>query len=237
MSAGKIFAGTSGWAYGSWRPKFYPQKLSAAKFLSHYATRLNSVEVNFSFGHELTPKILAPWIAATPAGFQFAVKANRSITHRKRLRGAARQTTKFLNSLEPLRAAGKLGPVLFQLPPNLKCALALLEAFLSTLPGDLRAAMEFRHASWFTEDVYDRLGRANVALCEAESEKLVTPEIATADFRYFRLRKGAYGPRARKEIGKKVAEAARNGDVFVYFKHDEAPKAALYAQNLLPAAK
>src|SRR5579862_2412472 len=189
MPAGRIYAGTSGWAYASWRPKFYPAKLGSAKFLAYYATRLNSVEVNFSFGNDLTGKILADWIAATPAGFQFAVKANQSITHRKRLRGAARQTAKFLKSLDPLRAAGKLGPLLFQLPPNLKCDLALLDAFLSTLPAGTRTAMEFRHTSWFTDDVYDRLGPANVALCEAESEKLVTPEIATADFRYFRLRK------------------------------------------------
>jgi uncharacterized protein YecE (DUF72 family) len=233
MPAGKVFAGTSGWAYGSWRPKFYPAKLGSAKFLEHYATRLNSVEVNFSFGNDLTPKILADWISATPDGFQFAVKANQSITHRKRLRGAARQTAKFLKSLDPLRAAGKLGPVLFQLPPNLKCDLAVLDKFLATVPGDTRTAMEFRHASWFTEDVYDRLGRANVALCEAESEKLVTPEIATADFRYFRLRKGKYSPAARKNIAARATEAARNGDVFLYFKHEDTPEGALYAEKLL----
>ena len=237
MPAGTVYAGTSGWAYASWRPKFYPAKLGAAKFLEHYATRLNSVEVNFSFGNDLTPKILADWVAATPNGFLFAVKANQSITHRKRLRGAARPTAKFLKSLEPLRAARKLGPVLFQLPPNLKCDLALLEGFLATLPPNIRSAMEFRHASWFTEDVYDRLGRANVALCEAESEKLVTPEIATADFRYFRLRKGKYSPAARKKIAAKAREAARNGDVFVYFKHEDTPEGALHAEALLKAAQ
>jgi len=233
MPPGAIYAGTSGWAYASWRPKFYPAKLGASKFLEHYATRLNSVEVNFSFGNDLTGKILADWIAATPAGFQFAVKANQSITHRKRLRGAARQTAKFLKSLDPLRAAGKLGPLLFQLPPNLKCDLALLDVFLATLPAGTRAAMEFRHTSWFTDDVYDRLGRANVALCEAESEKLVTPEIATADFRYFRLRKGKYSPATRKKIAARAAEAARNGDVFIYFKHEDAPHGALHAEALL----
>jgi uncharacterized protein YecE (DUF72 family) len=237
MPAGTVYAGTSGWAYASWRPKFYPARLGAAKFLEHYATRLNSVEVNFSFGNDLTPKILADWIAATPNGFLFAVKANQSITHRKRLRGAARSTAKFLKSLEPLRAAGKLGPVLFQLPPNLKCDLALLEGLLATLPPNIRSAMEFRHASWFTEDVYDRLGRANVALCEAESEKLVTPEIATADFRYFRLRKGKYSPAARQKIAAKAREAARNGDVFVYFKHEDTPEGALHAEALLKAAQ
>ena len=164
------------------------------------------------------------------------MKANQSITHRKRLRGATRETAKFLKSLDPLRAAGKLGPVLFQLPPNLKCDLGLLEGFLATLRGDIRAAVEFRHASWFTEDVYDRLGRANVALCEAESEKLVTPEIATADFRYFRLRKGKYSPAARKKIAARATEAAHNGDVFIYFKHEDTPEGALYAAALLKTA-
>src|SRR5271169_6862377 len=152
---GEIFAGTSGWAYPSWRPRFYPAKLASANFLAHYATRLNSVEVNYSFRSQLTRKLLSEWIAATPPHFIFAVKAHQSISHIKRLRGAARQTAKFLKSLEPLRAAGKLGPVLFQLPPFLKCDLPRLEAFLAELPRPLRAAFEFRHESWFNDAVFD----------------------------------------------------------------------------------
>jgi len=124
---GEIYAGTSGWAYPSWRPRFYPAKLDSANFLAHYATRLNSVEVNYTFRSQLTRKLLSEWIAATPPHFIFAVKAHQSISHIKRLRGAARQTAKFLKSLEPLRAAGKLGPVLFQLPPNFKCDVARLD--------------------------------------------------------------------------------------------------------------
>jgi uncharacterized protein YecE (DUF72 family) len=230
---GEIYAGTSGWAYASWRPQFYPAKLASANFLAHYATRLNSVEVNYTFRSQVTRKLLSEWIAATPPHFIFAVKAHQSISHIKRLRGAARLTAKFLKSLEPLRAAGKLGPVLFQLPPNFKCDLARLDDFLATLPGQTRAAMEFRHASWFVDEVYERLGRANVALCEAESDKLQTPEIATADFRYFRLRKEKYSLAARKTISKKVADATRNGDVFIYFKHEDTPEGALYAENLI----
>jgi uncharacterized protein YecE (DUF72 family) len=234
---GKIYAGTSGWAYASWKPDFYPAKLGGAKFLGYYSTRLNSVELNYTFRHPVTEKLLAGWIAAASAEFTFAVKANQSITHRKRLRGVGAATSKFIASLEPLRAAGKLGPVLFQLPPNLKCDVALLDDFLADLPRGTRAAMEFRHASWFTDDVYDRLGRANVALCEAESEKLKTPEIATANFRYFRLRMGEYSARARKKISTRVGDAAHNGDVFVYFKHEETPDGALYAEKLLKSAK
>jgi uncharacterized protein YecE (DUF72 family) len=232
---GEICAGTSGWAYATWKPKFYPAKLASANFLGYYATRLNSVEVNYTFRSQVTKTLLADWIAATPANFKFAIKAHQSITHIKRLRSTAAQISKFLKSLEPMRDAGKLGPVLFQLPPNFKCDLGRLDGFLEKLPRHTRAAMEFRHPSWFVDDVYERLGRANVALCEAESEKIKTPEIATADFRYFRMRKPKYSASARKAVAKKVTEAARNGDVFVYFKHEDSPEGALYAERLLSA--
>lgn len=237
MAAGTIFAGTSGWAYAGWKPDFYPAKLASAKFLGYYATRLNSVELNYTFRRWVTKKLLAGWIEATPAQFKFAVKANQSITHVKRLKDVAAATADFVASLEPLHEAGKLGPVLFQLPPYLKCDLERLDGFLTALPRETRVAMEFRHASWFSDEVFDRLGRANVALCEAESEKLATPEIATANFRYFRLRMAEYSAAARKSISKKVADAARNGDVFVYFKHEDTPEGALYAESLLRATQ
>ncbi len=233
---GKVYAGTSGWAYASWKPRFYPATLASAKFLSYYATRLNSVEVNYTFRNQVPKKSFAKWIAATPADFKFAVKAHQVITHIKRLRRAARQTSKFLKSLEPLRDAGKLGPVLFQLPPNLKCDLVLLEDFLDTLRCQTRAAMEFRHPSWFVDDVYDRLGRANVALCQAESDKLETPDVATADFFYFRLRKAKYSAGARKKISSRVAESMHRGDLFAFFKHGDTPESALYAERVLELA-
>jgi len=229
----KIYAGTSGWAYTSWKPDFYPTKLASAKFLEYYATRLNSVEVNYTFRSSVTKSLLSDWIAATPADFKFAVKAHQSITHIKRLRGVAKITSQFLASLEPLRKGRKLGPILFQLPPNFKCDIPRLEEFLEQLPRDTRAAMEFRHPSWFVEAVYKRLRRARIALCQAESEKLETPEVATANFRYFRLRKDKYSTRARKAIRQKIIEAARSGDVFAYFKHEDSPDGALYAEELL----
>jgi uncharacterized protein YecE (DUF72 family) len=230
---GKIYAGTSGWAYATWKPDFYPPKLAPAKFLGYYATRLNSVELNYTFRRYVTKKLLANWIAATPADFKFAVKANQKITHVLRLRDAAEATSDFLASLEPLREADKLGPVLFQLPPFLKCDLARLEGFLAALPSGTRAAMEFRHVSWFTEDVYSLMRKSNVALCLAESDKMETPEVATADFLYFRLRKQEYSANARKKLFRKVADAARDRDVFVYFKHEDTPEGALYAEGLL----
>jgi uncharacterized protein YecE (DUF72 family) len=229
----EIYAGTSGWAYTSWRPKFYPAKLASADFLNYYATRLNTVEVNYTFRNTLTKTLLMEWAAATPPDFKFAVKAHQTITHIKRLRGATRLAAKFISSLQPLAKLGKLGPVLFQLPPNFNCDLKLLGDFLAGLPRQTRIAFEFRHESWFTGDVYSLLRKANVALCLAESEKLETPHIETADFSYLRLRKDSYSARARKALAKRVANLARQGDVYLYFRHEDTPEGALYAEGLL----
>jgi uncharacterized protein YecE (DUF72 family) len=234
---GTIYAGTSGWAYATWKPDFYPQKLAPAKFLGYYATRLNSVELNYTFRRFPTEKLLAGWIAATPPAFKFAVKAHQNITHVKRLRDAAEWTADFLAALRPLEEEGKLGPVLFQLPPFLKCDLPLLTEFLAGLPRRLRCAFEFRHASWFTDDVYAALRKANGALCQAESEKLETPEVDTADFAYFRLRKESYSPKERKALAERVRRLAKGGDVFVYFKHEDTPEGAQYAEQLLATGK
>ena len=232
-----LFAGTSGWAYPSWKPDFYPAKLASAKFLGHYASRLNTVEVNYTFRRFPTEKLLRGWIEATPAGFQFAIKANQKITHVARLRDVAEFTGDFLRSLQCLDEEKKLGPVLFQLPPFLKCDVALLKEFLATLPRALRASFEFRHASWFSEEVYAALREANAALCNAESEKLETPDVRTADFAYLRLRKPDYTAAERKALQLRVAALSARGDVYVYFKHEDTPEGALHAESLLAAAK
>jgi uncharacterized protein YecE (DUF72 family) len=229
----KIYAGTSGWAYTSWKPDFYPATLSSTKFLNYFASRLNSVEVNYTFRNLPTKKLLKDWIATTPSGFKFAVKAHQTITHIKRLRNVLRVTSKFIASLLPLQKASKLGPVLFQLPPNLKCDLPLLTDFLAGLPHHVRFAFEFRHASWFRDDVFSGLRKANVALCLAESEKLETPGVHTADFSYMRMRKEEYSATARKALKRKVLNLAQKGEVFVFFKHEEAPVSAFYAEELL----
>lgn len=228
-----VFAGTSGWSYPSWKPDFYPREVASAKFLNYYATRLNSVEVNYTFQRPVTNKLLQGWIEATPAGFSFAVKAPQAITHFQRLLGARQLTKKFFSSIKPLQDAGKLGPVLFQLPPNFKCDLSRLEDFLPALPERSRVAFEFRHASWFCEEVYSLLRGANAALCLAESEKLETPEIQTANFSYLRLRKSDYSREARQQLRQRIAGYARRGDVFVFFKHEDTPEGALHAEELL----
>ena len=229
-----VYAGTSGWSYASWKPKFYPAKLASAKYLSFYAMRLNTVEVNYTFRAFPSEKLLTSWVAQTPENFRFAIKAHQSITHIKRLQDAEESVARFVKALEPLRQAGRLGPILFQLPPFLKCNVARLGTFLDAMPKGIRAAFEFRHETWFCDEIYELLGRSNAALCEAESEDMKTPPVQTADFGYLRLRKEEYSAVARKQIAERVTALAGN-DVFVYFKHEDTPEGALYAEELLGA--
>src|SRR5258708_27811126 len=146
-----LYSGTSGVAYPAWKPVFYPAKLPANQFLKHYAGRLNCVEINYTFRRLPSASTLANWVEATQPGFVFAVKANMRITHILRLKNAESATELFLTMIGPLRTARRLGPILFQLPPAMKCDVGLLRAFLELLPRDLRYAFEFRHASWLTE--------------------------------------------------------------------------------------
>lgn len=229
---GKIYAGTSGWAYASWKPEFYPAKLATSRFLNHYATRLNSVEVNYTFRRIPSESLLQRWADQTPAGFQFALKAPQAITHIKRLRDADSTMAYFMDSLEPLLKTEKLGPVLFQLPGNFKCDAARLREFLALLPRWLRAAFEFRDESWFVEEVYEALRKAGATLCLAESEDLETPQVLTADFHYLRLRKPSYSAKA---VIPRVRELARSGDLYVYLKHEDTPEGAVTAEAVLKA--
>lgn len=228
-----IYAGTSGWAYPSWKPDFYPAKLASAKFLGYYAGRLNTVEVNYTFRHSVTEKTLNGWIAATPENFRFSVKAHQRITHIKRLKAAADDARSFLASLQLLSEARKLGMVLFQLPPYLKADVALLDDFLAGLSRGARFAFEFRHASWFADGVFDTLRKHGAAICVAETEDLETPDVRTADFCYYRLRKPEYSAEERQSILERIRRRREEGcDVFVYFKHEDTPQGALYAQEL-----
>jgi uncharacterized protein YecE (DUF72 family) len=232
-----VYAGTSGWAYPSWKPEFYPAKLPSVKFLNHYATRLNTVEVNYTFRRFPTEKLLRGWIEATPPGFKFAIKAHQKITHVARLRNVADFTSDFFHALQSLDTEKKLGPVLFQLPPFLKCDVPLLKDFLAALARNVRTAFEFRHESWFSEEVYGALRGANAALCNAESEKLETPDVQTADFAYLRLRKENYSPKERKALEQRIAQLTAKGDVFLYFKHEDTPEGALHAETVLAATR
>ncbi|MBK9167181.1 MAG: DUF72 domain-containing protein [Bryobacterales bacterium] len=230
----ELYAGTSGFAYPAWKPRFYPAKLPAKSFLGHYATRLNAVEINYTFRRLAAVSTLSGWVEQTPAGFLFAPKANQRITHILRLKNAAEATEVFLRSIDPLRTAGRLGPVLFQLGPTQKADPVLLQEFLELLPDDIRFTFEFRHTSWLNEEVYGLLRSRNAALCLAESEKLVIPNVVTADFVYLRLRMPDYNPEDRAEIAARARGWMAQGlDVFVFFKHEETPEGALYAEEIL----
>jgi uncharacterized protein YecE (DUF72 family) len=232
-----LYAGTSGYAYPAWKPDFYPADLPAARFLAHYAGRLNCVEINYTFRHMPSEKTVASWIAATPPGFLFAVKAHQAITHRGRLKDGAREPTEhFLGALEPMRQAGRLGPVLLQLPPNLKLDIDRLASFLESLPPEFRFTFEFRDASWFRDEVYELLGEHGASLCVAESDQLATPDVATAGFVYYRLRKPPYDRPALERLRRRADELLADGrDVYLLFKHEEDAGGALEAEQLLAA--
>ncbi len=246
-----LFVGTSGWAYPTWKPGFYPEGLAQKNFLAFYSSRLSTVEVNYTFRALPTLKMLEGWLAATPTHFRFAFKAPQRITHFSRLRNASAGVDQFLASLAPVAAAGRLGPLLFQLPPNFKMDLALLEDFLSlpaltgsSAPGSTapRIAFEFRHASWLEQPVYDRLHAHNAALCIAhagdEPGDLATPEVHTAStFTCFRLRRsGGYTPVELAGFARRYRKLALTREVFVALRHEDEPTGALNAVALLSQA-
>jgi uncharacterized protein YecE (DUF72 family) len=233
----QLFVGTSGWAYPSWKPEFYPEKLAQKKFLNHYATQLNTVEVNFTFRQLVKESTITNWLEQTPANFRFGVKAHQVITHIKRLKATEDFLPRFLATIAPLASAHKLGPVLFQLPPNLKADAALLKDFLALLPRTLPAAFEFRHESWLTDSTWEALKSRGVALCVAETEERTTPDVVTGPFAYYRFRKPSYTQDERRAMLARIAEHISAGrDVFAYFKHEETPEGALYAVDMLREA-
>ena len=228
-----LYAGTSGFAYATWKPDFYPEKLPAKNFLSYYATRLNAVEINYTFRRLPSASTLEKWVQETRPGFVFPLKAHMRITHILRLK-PSEFTDVFFRAIDPLRTARRLGPVLFQLPPAMKCDEGLLAEFLATLPRDVRCAFEFRHPSWLCDAVYRLLEKQGAALCLAESEKLVIPKVITSSFVYSRLRMPEYSPAERKEIAALVKDLLASGrDSYVFFKHEDTPAGALYAEELL----
>jgi uncharacterized protein YecE (DUF72 family) len=236
----RIFAGTSGWAYPTWKPAFYPEKLPAKKFLEFYASQLTSVEVNYTFRALPIAKLAEGWAAATPPNFRFSFKAPQRITHFKRLQNCDSDLAQFIDALEPLRQSGQLGLLLFQLPPNFAADPTLLAAFLSTLPPSkaLQIAFEFRHTSWFTEETYNILRLHNASLCIAESDDLTTPEVHTAaTHTSFRLRRtSGYTPAEIHAFAQRFTALAQQRDVYIYFKHDDEPTGALNATAFLAEA-
>jgi uncharacterized protein YecE (DUF72 family) len=230
----KSWVGTSGYNYPEWKGSFYPQKMPAAKMLPYYAERLSTVEINYTFYRIPNQKILAGWSRETPEGFRLTLKAPKRITHIAKLKDCAELLQYFLKTAATL--GPKLGAILFQLPPYLRKDLPVLDEFTSQLPQGVCAAFEFRHASWMDAEVFARLRARNLALCVADSEKFATPVEITASYGYFRLRDEGYTPEDLRRWAQVIrASTAACGDVFVYFKHEEAGKGPKFARLLIEA--
>jgi uncharacterized protein YecE (DUF72 family) len=227
-----IHVGTSGYNYPEWKGSFYPPDLPAAKMLPFYAERFSTVEINYTFYRMPTAKLVTGWAAQVPEQFRFTLKAPRRITHDRRLRDVQDPLRAFCDAAAEL--GPRLGALLFQLPPNFKKDVTVLDDFLSTLPPRVCGAFEFRHESWLDDEVYARLRARNLALCVADSEKRSTPVITTADYAYLRLRDEGYDDEAIGRWGETVRELeTRCRDVFVYFKHEEEGKGPYLGQLLL----
>jgi uncharacterized protein YecE (DUF72 family) len=232
MKKGKIFAGTSGYSYPEWKGSFYPVKLPQKAFLEYYAAKFSTVEINNTFYRFPRASLLEGWYDGTPDGFTFAVKANQGITHRGRLQDVEELTRDFVERCRLLQ--DKLGPILFQLPPNFKLDLERLANFLDTLDPRLRYAFEFRHETWFDDEVFRLLSEAGAALCVSQGDKLDTPRVATGGFVYARLRKDEYTDEELADWhGWMRGQIEQGHDVFAYLKHDEAGESPEYALRLL----
>lgn len=224
-----IRVGTSGFQYAEWKGKFYPKTLSTPKMLPYYASHFPTTEINYSFRRIPSEKALTSWASATPAQFQFSMKALQEITHVRKLRDCGGVLERFCGALKILD--GKLGAVLFQLPPFMRSDTALLKGFLVALPAGLQSTFEFRHASWFNDETYATLKAAKAALCIADTENLTTPVETTADFGYFRLRKPAYKKADIAQWAKVIGNQKWN-TTYVYFKHEETGTGPKFAQQL-----
>ena len=226
----RLRTGSSGFSYASWKGAFYPEKLPARGMLAYYAARLATVELNNTFYRMPTRSAVEGWAAAVPGDFRFAVKASRRITHGAKLSDEGESLAYLWNALEPF--GEKLGPVLFQLPPQRKADLEVLRDFLAQLPDGLDAAFEFRHASWKSAAVLDALAERGAALCVSDADPSAQVELErTAAHGYLRLRRPEYDDAALGAWAERLRDSGWD-EAYVFFKHEESGKAARYALEL-----
>ena len=229
-----LYGGTSGFSYKEWKGSFYPEDLTAKQMLRYYGERFRTVEINNTFYRMPKPSVLEAWAGDVPPGFRFVLKAPQQITHRQRLKDSAASVAFLLEACSALKE--RLGPLLFQLPPNLKKDLPRLRDFLALLPAPLRAAFEFRHESWFEEDVLALLREYRAVLCVAETDdNLRVPCVGTADWGYLRLRRADYGDTELRAWVERVRDQDWR-DAFVFFKHEEAGRGPELARRYLELA-
>ena len=225
----RVLPGTSGFSYKAWKGSFYPEDLPDSAMLRHYSSRLPAVEINNTFYRMPRASLLGSWAEQVPDGFSFALKASQQITHRKRLKDAGEAVGYFFQVATTL--GDRLGPALFQLPPNLKKDLPRLSDFLALLPPASRAAFEFRHESWFDDEVFGALRSAGAALCWAEDEDLATPRVSTSDWGYLRLRRADYTDADVVAWAERIRGQAWS-DAYVFFKHEEEGTGPRLAEKL-----
>jgi uncharacterized protein YecE (DUF72 family) len=229
-----LYLGTSGYSYKEWKGTFYPADMSAKEVLHYYGEHFRTVEINNTFYRLPKASVLEAWSAEVPADFKFFLKASRQITHIKRLKEAADSVSYLLEVAGALK--DRLGPLLFQLPPNLKKDVPRLRDFLALLPPKRRVAFEFRHQTWFNEEVFGLLRDHRAALCIAEAENdLEVPFVVTGDWGYLRLRRPDYGDVELKKWAKLVRKQGWQ-DVFAFFKHEDKGKAPQIAKRFLELA-
>jgi uncharacterized protein YecE (DUF72 family) len=227
----KFYVGTSGYSYPKWKGRFYPAKMSAREMLGFYASRFHTVEINSTFRRAPVVSDLEAWAGQVPDEFRFVLKAPQKITHIRRLNGVDDQVSSLFDAAGTLKE--RLGPLLFQLPPNFKKDVPRLRAFLALLPSGCRAAMEFRHPSWFDDEVFGLLRDHQAALCVADAEDdLEVPFTATADWGYLRLRRPDYDDAALKTWAARM-KAQTWRDCFVFFKHEDEGKGPQMASRLM----
>lgn len=230
----QLFVGTSGYGYKEWKGSFYPEQLPAKRMLTYYGERFNSVELNHTFRKMPTAESLKALAEQVPEAFRFAVKAPQSITHFKRLKDTDTVLKEFTKAVKTLKE--RQGPVLFQLPPNFKKDLDRLKAFLKILDKKIQAAFEFRHESWYDDEVIDALRARSCVLCAADDEETPPVQVVrTADWGYVRLRRDKY---TKKQLATWVQTIRDQNwkETFVYFKHEETGTGPRWGKQFLKLA-
>ncbi|MDX6303673.1 MAG: hypothetical protein QOI77_642 [Blastocatellia bacterium] len=231
----KLHVGTSGYSYKEWKGNFYPEDLPAKEMLAYYSQRLPAVEINNTFYRLPQPSMIEKWKEQVPKAFRFSIKASQRITHIKRINNVADETKYLLETAALLEE--RLGVMLFQLPPNMKKDTDRLRAFLDLLTDNTRSAFEFRHDTWFDDEVFRLLHAKNCALVVSDTdEKPLTEIISTANWGYLRLRRTVYDESDLVEWMKRV-QAQKSKDAFVFFKHEDEGVGPKLAARFLELAK
>jgi uncharacterized protein YecE (DUF72 family) len=226
----RAWIGTSGYSFDEWKGNFYPDKFPSKDMLRYYAERLETVEINNTFYRMPTEKLVEGWMEEVPEAFRFALKSPQGITHMRRLNDCGQSVTRLVDVIT--RLGPRLGPLLYQLPPNFKKDLPRLERFLADTPRPALVAFEFRNASWFVDEVFDALRKHKIALCVSDTgEEPVAPLVATADWGYLRLRREEFDDKTLREWATRIREQPWT-EAFVFVKHEEEGKGPKFAARL-----